>query len=181
MRNGFTLIELVIVVGILAILAVFILAAINPLVQFKKARDSQRKSDLSQIGKALEQYYQDHGRYPANGASFRLTDLNGNVVSWGASWVPYMNVVPAEPNKDRTYIYYSNASDGYQSYRLFASLEQGSADPQTCMATSSLCINNPTNVSDCNCPGANTIGANCGASGGSAPCNYEVTSPNIQP
>lgn len=182
-NNGFTLIELVLVIGILAILAVFVLATLNPLEQFKKARDAQRKSDLGQIQKALEQYYQDHGRYPASSTTGLITDYNGNAITWGGptGWAPYMNVVPADPDSQRTYVYYSSSADSYQSYRLYASLERGTSDPQTCTATSTQCIQNPTSVAYCNCPGANTIGANCGTNGGSYPCNYGVTSPNITP
>ena len=32
--------------------------------QFKKADDTKRKSDLAQIQRALEAYYQDFGMYP---------------------------------------------------------------------------------------------------------------------
>lgn len=182
-QKGFTLIELVLVIGILAVLAVFVLAALNPLAQFAKARDAQRKSDLGQIQKALEQYYQDHGKYPASNSSFQITDVNGNAIVWGGSagWTPYLNVVPSDPDTTRRYVYYSNSADGYQSYRLYASLEQGVSDPETCTATSTQCIQNPTNVSYCNCPGANTIGADCGAGTSHHPCNYGMTSPNITP
>src|SRR5579872_2213577 len=81
-QYGFTLIELVISIGILAILAVFALAALNPLQQFAKARDGQRKSDLGQIQRMLEQYYQDHGNYPTSSSSYTITDFNGVNVTW---------------------------------------------------------------------------------------------------
>lgn len=179
-QNGFTLIELVIVIGILGILAIFLLASLNPLAQFAKARDAQRKSDLAQIQKSLEQYYQDNGKYPSNDASYQIVNINGQSVTWGSSlWTPYMDTVPADPDSSRRYIYY--ASNNNQQYVLYASLERGPSDDSTCKASSSLCQNNPTNVSDCNCPNVPAVAGYCGTSSSALPCNYGVSSPNTTP
>ena len=51
-QKGFTLIELLVVIAILGILAGFIVASFTS--AQKKARDSQRKSDLDALKKALE-------------------------------------------------------------------------------------------------------------------------------
>lgn len=178
-KSGFTLIELIVSIGILAILAVFAIAALNPLDQFRKARDSERKSDLAQMQRVLEQYYQDHGSYPANSANtYMITDFNGNPVVWGGSsgWSPYMNLVPIDPTSDlRTFIYYS--LDNGQKYRLFASLEKGPTDPSTCKATIQACINNPTSAANCNCSGV-PVSVDCGVGSKHYPCNYGVSSPN---
>lgn len=180
-RKGFTLIELVVTIGILAVLAVFAIAALNPIDQFKKARDSQRKSDLAQIQRVLEQYYQDHGVYPSNTASYTIADVNGNSIPWGgaAGWPPYMNLVPSDPDSsNKTYIYYS--SNNGQQYQLYASLEKGPTDPQTCKATVVNCQNNPTSVTYCSCSGV-PASVDCGINGNHYPCNYGVSSPNTTP
>lgn len=177
---GFTLIELVISIGILSILATFLIATLNPLQQFEKAHDGQRKSDLSQIKRALEQYYQDHASYPANDGSYQIKDFNGSSVSWGgnAGWQPYMNLVPKDPSSDRQYVYRS--TNNGQTYQLYTALERGPEDPQTCESQSALCKANPDNVSDCNCPNVPS-GVDCGTGGAHHPCNFGVTSPNTTP
>ncbi|HBC45063.1 TPA: hypothetical protein DCZ81_02775 [Candidatus Collierbacteria bacterium] len=60
--SGFTLMEIMIVIGLIMILSTvginsFILSTV-------KSRDSQRKNDLNQLGKAVESFYVDVGRYP---------------------------------------------------------------------------------------------------------------------
>lgn len=56
-NTGFTLIELLVVIAVLGILAAVVLVAINPVEQFRRARDSGRKSVVSQLGNAMESYY----------------------------------------------------------------------------------------------------------------------------
>jgi prepilin-type N-terminal cleavage/methylation domain-containing protein len=54
--QGFTLLELLIVIGIVAILSVALVFILNPGETLKKARDSQRISDLTTLKKAIEIY-----------------------------------------------------------------------------------------------------------------------------
>jgi prepilin-type N-terminal cleavage/methylation domain-containing protein len=64
-KNGFTLIEVLLVIAILAILASIVIIAINPGKQFAAARDAQRQSDVFSIMNALHQYALDHeGAFP---------------------------------------------------------------------------------------------------------------------
>ncbi len=54
-NKGFTLIEILVVIGIIAVLAAVVLVAINPSRQFKLARDSQRVSNVTAILNAVGQ------------------------------------------------------------------------------------------------------------------------------
>jgi general secretion pathway protein G len=169
--SGFTLIELITVIGVISVLSVMGMAALDPLGQFQKSTDARKKSDLSQIQKAIEIYYEDNNRYPylgTNGAISYLiksnaTDSNG--LNWGDSWQPYMNILP-EPPDDTTYVYYVDEAAGGQSYYLYASLSRGSKDSQAC-----------NNGLECQSAVDNVIPEK--ACGGV--CNYGVSSANVNP
>jgi len=61
-RKGFTLIEILIVVAIIAILASVVLVGLGPTQQ--AGRDARRISDLSEAQNGLELYYNKCGFYP---------------------------------------------------------------------------------------------------------------------
>ena len=63
-KKGFTLIELLVVIGIIGILAAGILAAIDPLEQLKKGRDSQKRSVCVEVFNALTRNYAINGEFP---------------------------------------------------------------------------------------------------------------------
>ena len=99
--KGFTLIELLVVIAIIGTLAALLLP--NYMSARERARDSQRKSDLKQIQKALEMYRQDQtppafptaaaGRFPgACGTTFGTTTV-------------YLNKIPCDPLGPTPYIY----------------------------------------------------------------------------
>ena len=63
-KKAFTLLEILLVVGIIAILAGIVIIAINPGKQLATVRNTQRKNDLKQIYNAMTQFYIDKGQYP---------------------------------------------------------------------------------------------------------------------
>lgn len=62
--SGFTMIELLIVIAILGILAVAVLAALNPIEQINRGRDTGSKSDAEQLISAIDRYTAFVGFYP---------------------------------------------------------------------------------------------------------------------
>ena len=59
-NKGFTLIEILVVIGIIAILAAVVLIAINPARQFAQARNTQRVANLNAVLNAIGQRMSDN-------------------------------------------------------------------------------------------------------------------------
>ena len=57
--SGFTLIEILVVIGLIAVLAGVVLVAVNPSRQFAQGRDSQRNSNLNALLNAIGQKIAD--------------------------------------------------------------------------------------------------------------------------
>lgn len=65
--KGFTLVELLIVITLIAILSVAVLATINPIEQTNKAKDASIQNDAAEILNAYERYYANTQHYPWEG------------------------------------------------------------------------------------------------------------------
>jgi prepilin-type N-terminal cleavage/methylation domain-containing protein len=72
--KGFTLVELLVVIGVLGVLAAAVLTAINPLEQLARGRDAGRKSTINQLGNAVQAYFtSQNGVYPTGNATWITT------------------------------------------------------------------------------------------------------------
>src|ERR1043165_1563816 len=79
-QRGFTLIELIVVVTIIGILAA--VAVVNVKNAQRKAQETALRDDLTQMRKAIDNFYADKQRYP--------TDLNELVPD-------YLRKIPLDP------------------------------------------------------------------------------------
>ncbi len=82
--SGFTLLELLIVIAILAILSVALVLVLNPAETLKKARDSQRISDLSTIKTAIGLYMTTVSPTYLGGAALNTMCKSTPSTPWGA-------------------------------------------------------------------------------------------------
>jgi len=121
---GFTIVELLIVIVVIAILAAISIVAYNGIQQ--RARDTQRSSDISGIVKGLELYYIDKGTYPIVGGSTSSGMNSGWATTADASWQnlvsalkPYASNIGSDPISTpgvwnaSNYSYYYNINSTY--------------------------------------------------------------------
>jgi len=116
-KSGFTLIETLVVISIIAILAGITLTGIGGFTS--RARDTRRIADLRSIQNYLEFYQSKCGLYPGT-----ATCAAGTPTSWSdlvATLAPY-GKVPNDPVSTRTYFYGIYAADS-SKYILGAKLE----------------------------------------------------------
>ncbi len=98
--SGFTLIEILVVIGIIAILAGIVLVAINPSRQFAQANNTQRTSNVNSILNAIGQYIADNkGTVPA-GIDATAKTLSKADLNICALLMPtYVSSLPVDPTK----------------------------------------------------------------------------------
>lgn len=138
-QKGFTIVELLIVIVVIAILATISIVAYNGVQQ--RARDSQRKSDLAAIAKALELYRVDNGHYPPAASGGWCTQLSHpSIPHLRTALSLYMGQLPKDPlyaDTYRDYFYRNNAGNSYGLYAEMESSGNGSYSTGSCTTISS--------------------------------------------
>jgi prepilin-type N-terminal cleavage/methylation domain-containing protein len=150
MHKGFTLLELLIVIGVLAILAAVVTVVLNPAELLKQARDSSRVSDLANLNSALGLYLTDVAS-PTLGVSANcyvhntgvgancggrhsgttLASTNRSV--GGGGWIPVnfesissgspLPTLPVDPANSAAYFYSYALNNARSTYELNAVFE----------------------------------------------------------
>jgi len=147
-RQGFTLIELMVAISIVAILATIGFSTFSQ--SQLRARDAKRKQDLRALATALELFYQKNQRFPKDGNATSTSICTyggaGYCTSYqGDNWIPeltstFINRLPRDPVLDTASPWWQVAGYSYrtcgpnydapQTYTITAMLENPN-DPDT--------------------------------------------------
>ncbi|MFA6430556.1 MAG: hypothetical protein WC229_01535 [Candidatus Paceibacterota bacterium] len=112
-KKGFSIAEIVVVVGIMALLTTLVYTSLDG--SKKQSRDQKRVSDISSVQLALEQFYARNKYYP-NSLSINSTDDLSKYLSSvpdGVVYAPLVSINPSDPIPNTK----------CSSYHLYISLE----------------------------------------------------------
>ncbi len=117
MKKAFTLIEVLLVIGIIILLAGAIIVAVNPGRQFAKARNTQRKTDTTALLNAIVQVMVDNqGAWKCNSAPELPTATTPIATPGGVDLEPclvptYLPRIPLDPQQGN----YNTATGAYNT------------------------------------------------------------------
>lgn len=107
-NNGFTVLEILLIVALLTVLLTFFLS--NNMSSLQKAYDSKRKEHLDKIKISLQEYYLDKQCYPKQLACNQVI-------------APYFNPVPCDPVTRKSYRYVVLEGDCPQWFAVYTHLQ----------------------------------------------------------
>ena len=145
-KRGFTLVEVLVVIAIIGVLSAITVVAYESALE--SSRDQQRKTDISTIANALNQYYLDNKSFPMTevstggtpifSASFQLdaNNRNGCNISnpstyFGSLTPNYISSIPQDPkNKSSISTLNGSCSEASQDGQyLYAALDSDGTTP----------------------------------------------------
>jgi general secretion pathway protein G len=108
-REGFTLIELMVVILIIGLLATIVVQNLRSATD--KAKRVKAQADVSQLKSALDRYYLDVGSYPTSdqglSALIAAPNVGNDPRNWGG---PYIERIPLDP-WGHVYFYQSDGNE----------------------------------------------------------------------
>jgi len=118
-RAGFTLIEILVVIAVLAMLAA--LVAPNVFQHVGTAKDATARSQIELLGAGLDAYRLDNGRYPTTNQGLEALQVQPTTQPMPSNWRgPYLRkAVPRDP-WGNPYIYLSPGEFNPRGYDLLS-------------------------------------------------------------
>ena len=143
MSKGFTLVELLIVIGILAILTAAVIVVLNPAELLRQARDAQRFADLDSLRSAISLYLATASSptlgttaqctvgttFDEDGSCTTATSTATNGTGWAAvnleatSGGSPISALPSDPVNNSAYFYAYDGDNTNATFELNARLE----------------------------------------------------------
>ena len=121
-ESGFTIVELLIVIVVIGILAALVVTTFSGIQ--RKARDSERQTDINAVHSQIEAYFAQNGRYPTN--------ANLDADAWVTTNLPGLDVdALADPNGADNDVAAAAAANVYSYVELPAGCDN---DPATATA-----------------------------------------------
>lgn len=122
--EGFTLIEILVVITIITLLATVGISSYTTLT--RQSFDSRRKADLEEVRAALEMYKSNNGVYPT------AAEIVQGSIFEDASGKVYLQKVPKDPKSGTIEYDFSNIDSVTSTYTLGAYLENADSGFDTC-------------------------------------------------
>lgn len=101
LQKGFTLVEILVVVTIIALLAAVVFVALDPVTRFGDARNSRRWNDINSILTAIHLYIvSNDGNLPSGLTTGQATTELGTCVgcdNLSTPLAPYLKTIPLDP------------------------------------------------------------------------------------
>ena len=153
-KKGFTLIEMLVVIGIIGLLASVVLVGLTS--ARKAGRDARRIADMRTIQNALELYYNRCGIYPGGATCNPIQGATFNTMVSAITGAGIgVSAIPSDPLGQGAFVYAYTNTNSVQEYVLSALLEDGGnraltddldagfcADPRYCVGV----ISDPNSI-----------------------------------
>ncbi len=132
-KSAFTLLEIVIIITLIALIVVAAFVLLNPLGQIQKTFDGKRKTELAQLRKVLEEWYNDKNCYPrpdqicynapqAIPGGTYFCQICGNE-STSPSFSPYLTKILCDPeHPTKKYLYQVDNVNCPRWYKIYTKL-----------------------------------------------------------
>lgn len=126
-KKSFSLMEILIIISLIILIAIIALITLNPKKQIEKSQDSKRKTELTQLQKTLEDWYNDKNCYPRpseicydSPSADNTCHICGNENS-SPNFSPYLSSLPCDPqHPTKKYLYQVDDLDCPKMYWLYA-------------------------------------------------------------
>lgn len=163
-----TIMEILIVFTIVAVVAIAAMALLNPKRQIEKAWDGQRKNDLANLKKYLEDWYNDKNCYPTpDQICYGIAPTNPCPIcgreKTPAVFADYLSSLPCDPQHSiQNYLYQAENTSCPGWYRIYTRLT----------------IETDTAIEEAHCQG-DSCGPSTPYNGQTYGYSWGVSSPNI--